>query len=67
MSTPGMKLEDFVSGTSRGTSRMLIADDRSFGGVMKVQAARQWIPQAGVARRLHFSPRAMIRQLVDCG
>jgi len=33
---------------------------------MMFQAARQWIPQAGIARRLGVSPR-VIRRLVDCG
>jgi len=33
---------------------------------MKFQAARQWIPQAGIARRLDISPRA-IRRLDDYG
>ena len=28
---------------------------------MKFQAARQWIPQAGIARRLDISPRAIRR------
>ena len=29
-------------------------------GFMMFQAARQWIPQAGVAQRLGVSPRPMI-------
>jgi len=33
---------------------------------MKFQAARPWIPLAGIARRLDISPRA-IRRLDDCG
>ena len=33
---------------------------------MKFQAARLWIPLAGIARRLDISPRA-IRRLDDCG
>ena len=49
------------------TSRILIVDTCSFVGFMMFQAARQWIPQAGVARRLGVSPRPMIRRLVDGG
>jgi hypothetical protein len=66
MSTPGLRLHDFVLGTNSRRSRMLGLDDSSLGGFMKFQAARQWIPQAGIARRLNISPRA-IRRLVACG
>ena len=40
--------------------------DNSPGGFLKFQAARLWIPQAGIAQRLDISPRA-IRRLDDCG
>ncbi len=33
---------------------------------MEFQTARQWIPQAGIARRLDISPRGIPR-LIDCG
>ena len=45
---------------------MLIVEDSSFEGLTKFQTARQWIPQAGIARRLDISPRA-IRRLDDYG
>jgi len=32
---------------------------------MRFQAARQWIPRTGIARRLDVSPRT-IRRLVEC-
>ena len=38
----------------------------SFEGLTKFQTARQWIPQAGIARRLGVSPRVSQR-LVACG
>jgi len=33
---------------------------------MIFQTARQWVPRAGIARRLDVSP-LVIRRLVDCG
>jgi len=45
---------------------MLIVEDSSFEGLTKFQTARQWIPQAGIARRLGVSPR-VIQRLVACG
>ena len=60
------KLQDFILGTIRPNIAYADRSYSSFEGSMKFQAARQWIPQAGIARRLEVSPRA-IRGLDDCG
>ncbi len=66
MSPPGRKLQDFIPGTIRPNIAYANRRYSSFEGFMKFQAARLWIPPAGIARRLDISPRA-IRRLDDCG
>ena len=61
MSPQGMRLHDLDLERSSRTSRELVLADNSPGGFLKFQAARLWIPLAGIARRLDIPPQAIRR------
>jgi len=55
------KLQDFILGTIRPNIAYADRSYSSFEGFMKFQAARLWIPPAGIARRLDIPPQAIRR------